>query len=301
MNKKLAYLTVLLLPITIISFLFKKETNFIMEENNNENKHSVDKISVTVNLDKNNETLDLEEYVLGVVAGEMPALFETEALKAQAVASRTYAINHLQNNSSISGTISDQVYLTNEEMHNKWEEDYDRYYNKIKSAVDSTKGQIMYYNNEPIKAYYYSMSNGYTESSLNVFNEHNDYLTIIESPFDEDNSYEQVFQKEVFCQKLDITCDRITQTNIKKDNSNRVETITINNKTFSGIEIRQKLSLRSTDFTITEDSDIIKITTKGYGHGVGMSQYGANNMAKQGYNYEEILKYYYQNIEIDEL
>ena len=301
MNKKLAFLVVLLLPVTIISFFFKKETNFNLEEQNKENKQNVAEKTVTVNLDQYNETLDLEDYVIGVVAGEMPALFEEEALKAQAIASRTYAINYLKSNSSISGTINNQVYATQEEMKNKWKENYDKYYNKIKNAVEATKGQIMYYNNEPIKAYYYSMSNGYTESSLNVFNEQNDYLNIIESPFDKDNSYEQVFQKEVFCQKLDISCEFIELTNIKKDKSNRIETISINNKNFTGIEVRQKLSLRSTDYTIIEDNNIVKITTKGYGHGVGMSQHGANNMAKQGYKYEEILKYYYQNIEIDEL
>jgi len=301
LNKKLAFLVVLLLPVTIISFFFKKETNFNLEEQNKENKQNVAEKTVTVNLDQYNETLDLEDYVIGVVAGEMPALFEEEALKAQAIASRTYAINYLKSNSSISGTINNQVYATQEEMKNKWKENYDKYYNKIKNAVEATKGQIMYYNNEPIKAYYYSMSNGYTESSLNVFNEQNDYLNIIESPFDKDNSYEQVFQKEVFCQKLDISCEFIELTNIKKDKSNRIETISINNKNFTGIEVRQKLSLRSTDFTIIEDNNIVKITTKGYGHGVGMSQHGANNMAKQGYKYEEILKYYYQNIEIDEL
>ncbi len=272
-----------------------------MPEKKEENKQSVEKISVTVNLEKNNATLELEEYVIGVVAGEMPALFEIEALKAQAVASRTYVINHLQKSSSISGTINDQVYLTKEEMQTKWENNYEKYYTRIKEAVENTKGLIMYYNNEPIKAYYYSMSNGYTESSLNVFNEQNEYLNIVKSPFDENNSYDQVFQKDVFCQKLGISCETIEQTNIKKDASNRIETITINNKTFTGIDIRQKLSLRSTDFAIIEDNNLIKITTKGYGHGVGMSQHGANNMAKLGYKYEEILKYYYQNIEIDEL
>ncbi len=266
-----------------------------------EDKQYVDKKNITINLEKDNTNIDLEEYVIGVVAGEMPALFEDEALKAQAIASRTYAINHLKNNSSISGTINDQVYLTKEEMQNKWGENYEKYYDKIKKAVETTDSLIMYYNNEPIKAYYYSMSNGYTESSLNVFNEQNDYLNIVESPFDEDNSYDQVFQKEIFCQKLDITCNSIEISEIKKDESNRIESLTINNKTFTGIEVRKKLSLRSTDFSILEESDIVKITTKGYGHGVGMSQHGANNMAKQGYKYEEILKYYYQNIEIAKL
>lgn len=306
MNKKLAYLLLILLPITVISF-FLKETNFIMPEN----KHAVDNTNnqekiktLTVSLSDKKETISLEEYVIGVVAGEMPALFDLEALKAQAIASRTYVINHLENHAQISSTISDQVYLTKEEMQEKWKDKYDEYYSKINQAVQETKGQIMYYKNAPIKAYYYSMSNGYTESSLNVFNEQNDYLNVVISPYDADNSHTEILAKETFCEKLEITCEKISIKNVQKDDSNRISSITINEKQFTGIQIRKKLSLRSTDFEISENQENpndLKIITKGYGHGVGMSQHGANNMAKLGFTYEEILKYYYQNIEIDEL
>ena len=294
MNKKLIYTLVVLIPITIISSLFK-ETNFIMQEN----KQFVEKVKVKI--DKSNIEVDIEEYIIGVVAGEMPALFEEEALKAQAIASRTYLVNHLLSNETISNTTDDQVYLTKEEMQSKWQDDYEKYYNKIKQAVQSTKGLIMYYENKPIKSYYFSTSNGYTESSLNVFNEQRDYLAIVESPFDKDNSYTTTLSRQEFCTKLNISCNKITITNIELDNSNRVSKITINNQEYSGIELRKLLSLRSTDFTINIKDTTIEITTKGYGHGVGMSQYGANNMAKLGYTYEEILKYYYQDIEIDSI
>lgn len=294
MNNKLIFLVLLLLPITIFSF-FKKETNFIPENNNS----SDNQVKLTINTDSYD--LNLEEYVIGVVAGEMPALFENEALKAQAIASRTYAINHLKTNESISNTISDQVYLTEEQMKEKWQDKYEEYYNKIKKAVNDTQGLIMLYNNEPIKAYYYSMSNGYTESSLNVFNESREYLNIVESPFDEDNSHTITISKETFCTNLKIDCTNITIDNIIRDKSNRIAKITINNQEFAGVEVRKKLNLRSTDFTINQINNNMEITTKGYGHGVGMSQYGANNMAKQGYTYEEILKYYYQNIEINSI
>lgn len=294
MKKKLIYILVVLIPITIISFLFK-ETNFIMQKN----KHNVNKVKV--NLDTKNIEIDIEEYIIGVVAGEMPALFEEEALKAQAIASRTYLVNHLLSNDSISNTTDDQVYLTQEEMLSKWQQDYEIYYNKIKQAVLSTKGLIMYYDNKPIKSYYFSTSNGYTESSLNVFNERRDYLTIIESPFDQENSHTIEISKQEFCNKLKIQCNNISVTNIQKDKSNRVSKITINNKEYTGIEVRKILSLRSTDFSINIKESTIEITTKGYGHGVGMSQYGANNMAKLGYTYEEILKYYYQDIEINSI
>ena len=296
MNKKLIYTLVILIPITIISFFFK-ETNFIMQKN----KQSVDKYQVNIDTTDKLLTVELEEYIIGVVAGEMPALFSEEALKAQAIASRTYLINHLQSNNSISNTTDDQVYLTKEEMKEKWKDDYDKYYNKIKEAVTTTKGLIMYYNNEPIKAYYFSTSNGYTASSISVYNEQRDYLTSVESPFDQDNSNTIEISKKDFCNKLDILCNQISITNIIKDNSNRVSKITINNKEFKGTQVRKLLSLRSTDFTFNIKETTIEIITKGYGHGVGMSQYGANNMAKIGYTYEEILKYYYQDIKIDSI
>lgn len=266
-----------------------------------ENKQSVEETIIEVKRNEETISLELEEYIIGVVAGEMPALFEEEALKAQAIASRTYTINHFQTHTTITDTIDDQVYLSKEEMQEKWTSNYEKYYEKIKKAVTDTKGLIMYYENKPIKAYYYAMSNGYTESSLNVFNEANEYLTIVESPFDENNEYVVHLSKDDFCQKLNIDCQEINITNIKKDESNRVSKITINNKTYSGIEVRKKLSLRSTDFSINCKENDIEITTKGYGHGVGMSQYGANNMAKEGHTYEEILKYYYQNIEINSI
>lgn len=296
MNKKLIYTLVLLMPVTIISFYFK-ETNFIMQKN----KQSVDKYQINVDTTDKLLTVSLEEYIIGVVAGEMPALFHEEALKAQSIASRTYLINHLQTNETISNTTNDQVYLTQEDMKEKWKDDYNKYYNKIKEAVTATKDLIMYYNDEPIKAFYFSKSNGYTASSISVFNEEYDYLTIVESPYDQDNSNTVEISKKEFCNKLNITCNQISINNITKDKSNRVSNITINNKEYKGTQIRKLLSLRSTDFAFNIKENTIEITTKGYGHGVGMSQHGANNMAKLGYTYEEILKYYYHDIKIDNI
>ena len=292
LNKKLLLIVILLIPITIISFTNRK-TNFYLAE-----KQSYD---INIKINNNTITVPLEEYLIGVVAGEMPASFQLEALKAQAIASRTYAYNYILSSKEILPTTDNQVYLTNEELQNKWQSRYTEYYNKIKKAVEETKGEIITYNDKPIKAYYFSMTNGYTESSLNVFNEENEYLEITKSEWDSDNSYETIMSKEDFCQKLNISCQNIIIGNIIKDESNRISTLTINNQTFTGIELRKKLSLRSTDITIIEENDNIKITTKGYGHGVGMSQYGANNMAKSGYNYQEILKYYYKNTEINNI
>ena len=146
------------------------------------------------------------------------------------------------------------------------------------------------------------MSNGYTESSITVFNEDLPYLDIIPSTYDNEtlNNFSTTITltKEEFCSKLSISCSNVTISNIQKDNSNRIESLIINNQKFLGTTIRTLLNLKSTDFTINLQNNEVTITTKGYGHGVGMSQYGANGMAAAGKNYTEILNYYYKNIKI---
>lgn len=249
--------------------------------------------------------LKLEEYVVGVVAAEMPASFNEEALKAQAIAARTYAFYKMKNTNQeydVIADISNQAYITIEEMQELWHENFSLYYGKVKEAVDSTKNLIMTYNNEPIIAYYFAMSNGKTEEASLVFGESKNYLESVDSSWDEKVKnfiVEKEFTKEEFCRSLNLNCENnnININNINRSDTNRVNTIEINNKVYAGTEFRKLLTLRSTDFTI-EVTDKVTITTKGYGHGVGMSQYGANEMAKLGHNYEEILKYYYQNIEL---
>ena len=238
----------------------------------------------------------------------MPASFENEALKAQAIAARTYAtykINNSNGNYDVVTDVSNQKYITTDEMKVKWQTEFDKYYNKIKEAVLSTKGMIMTYNDEVIEAFYFAMSNGYTEDASLVFNENLDYLESVESKYDNNNlnNFEVTtkFSKDEICNKLKITCENLSFSNIERSNTNRVNYITINEKKIKGTEFRSKIGLRSTDFDIKIDNNDVYITTRGYGHGVGMSQYGANGMAKEGKNYEEILKYYYKNIEITNL
>ncbi|MBE6156588.1 MAG: stage II sporulation protein D [Firmicutes bacterium] len=262
---------------------------------------------------KNNETndihsIDLEEYIIGVVAAEMPASFNEEALKAQAVASRTYATYKMQTSNKdydVVTDVSDQSYITIDEMKDKWNSDFNKYYTKISDAVRKTKGQIMYYGDEVIEAYYFSMSNGYTEQASLVFSEDKEYLQSVESSYDNEDikNFEVIttFTQAELCEKLSLRCDNISFTNIKRSKTNRVNSITVNDIEFKGTVFRSKLGLRSTDFTIEEINNQILITTRGYGHGVGMSQYGANGMANAGYTYEEILKYYYKNIKISSI
>ena len=295
MNKILSCICVVLLLI-VLNVNGEEENVLETSEEKTDNQHNV----VLVN-DNEVFTNDLTSYLIGVVAAEMPASFEIEALKAQAIAARTYVLAYQSNNDVIQTNTNAQVYISEEEMHEKWLEQYDLYYNKISSAVSSTEGLILTYEGKPIKAYYYSMSNGYTESSLNVFNEQTDYLNIVESKWDKDNENISYLSKNDFCQKLSIDCSNIIIENIVKDNSNRVSQITINNQEFTGINIRKLLGLRSTDFEFSLESEKVKITTHGYGHGVGMSQYGANYMAKEGYTYKEILLHYYQNVEISKM
>ena len=179
------------------------------------------------------------------------------------------------------------------------------YFLKVRDAVLTTKNEILTYEGEVINAFYFAMSNGYTENSELVFQEDLPYLNSVPSTWEDEslNNYEVTssISKEEFCTSLGITCEQIEIKDIERSNANRVLNITINNQVFVGTTVRQKLGLRSTDFEIEIVDNNVQITTKGYGHGVGMSQYGANGMAKDGYTYEEILKYYYQNTEIKKI
>ena len=162
----------------------------------------------------------------------------------------------------------------------------------------------MYYNDEIVEAYYFALSNGYTENSKLVFNENKDYLQSVEVTSDTKvKNFEVVkkFKKEEMCKKLKIDCNNLNIGNIERSNTNRVNYIVVNNKKIKGTTFRKQLGLRSTDFSIEEDDKNIYITTRGYGHGVGMSQYGANGLANIGYTYEEILKYFYKNIIINSI
>src|SRR5574344_27207 len=292
-NKILLVITILLVVIYCVSFP-KKETFNLPEEQD---------IKIKVLLKDNNIiTLSLNEYLIGVLAGEMPASFDIEALKAQAIASRSYVMSKIKDNNSydVTTTTNDQVYLSNEEMKEKWGNDYEKYYEKINEAVNETNNLVMKNNDEIIRAYYFAISNGYTEESSEVFGNSSNYLTSVDSSWDESVKNFEVttkYSKEDFCSALNINCNNITITNINLNKTNHVDNLKVNNIIFTGLEMRKKLNLRSTDFKI-EISDYIYITTKGYGHDVGMSEYGANEMAKLGYKYDEILNHYYQNITI---
>ena len=295
---KINYIIILIL--TIIAFYLIRSlddnTSYFFDDKN------VQEI-VLNNNNNEKETIEFNEYLIGVLACEMPASFELEALKAQAIASRTYAYYLINHDKNITNDTSTQCMLNKSQMKENWQNDFDLYYNKLLTAVMQTNNVVLKYDNEIIPAYYFSMSNGYTEDSKYVFNETKDFLKQVDSHYEENNKNfikETTYSKENFCSLLQIDCSDININNINRSSSNRVIDLLINDKKFTGVEIRKKLNLRSTDFDI-EIGDDVKITTRGYGHGVGMSQYGANYMAKEGKSYEDILKHYYQGVIISSI
>ena len=304
-NKILLAVVIMLTAILIIVNLsIKKVTEPIVMEEGKE------PIIIRLLDESTNEitNINLEDYIIGVVAAEMPASFELEALKAQAVAARTFAMYKKETRNldyDLIKGVKDQAYKDNKTLLAQWKVNFFTNYLKIRQAVEETQGQVLTYNGEVINAFYFSMSNGYTENCELVFAQDLPYLNSVSSKWDNESlnnySYTINFSKEDFCSSLGITCDSVEIQDITRSDSNRVLTITINNQTFKGTEMRSKLGLRSTDFDIVINESGVTITTRGYGHGVGMSQYGANGMAKEGYSYEEIVKYYYQNTEITNL
>lgn len=247
--------------------------------------------------------IDLEEYVISVVAAEMPASFHIEALKAQSVIARTYALNKISKGVMLTDNNSTQNYIDISQMKSKWGIEFDKYYEKISYAVQSTKNITIKYNGNYIDAVYSSTSNGYTEDPINVWGNSVPYLKTVESSWDKDaTSYlrTQTIDLDTFNLKLETNITSEEQIHIiERNNSGRVNQVQVGEKIYSGINFRNLLGLRSTDFDIEINNNQVIITTRGYGHGVGMSQYGANGMAQNGYNYQQILNHYYQNINIE--
>lgn len=278
----------------------KKENTETKQEESKENK-----TYVTIYRKKGTvEQIELEEYLVGVVAAEMPASFNSEALKAQAVLARTYALKKISKGEKLTDTVSTQAYIDKNEMQNKWGNEYSKYYNKIVSAVNSTKGRVVKYNGNYIEALYHSTSNGKTENAKEVWGQDIPYLKSVDSSWDKKTtSYLKIENKEfnTLMKVLGINFDKNTNIEIlSRDESGRVSEVKVADKTYTGVEFRTLLNLRSADFDISVTDNGLEIITRGYGHGVGMSQYGANEMAKLGYNYKDIINHYFTNVKITE-
>lgn len=241
--------------------------------------------------------LNMTDYLIGVVSSEMPASFNLEALKAQSVLARTYALKAKQTGKKLTDTVSTQSYIDIDQMKNKWENSFNTYYNKIKNAVENTNGEYLSYNGNYIEALYHSTNNGKTESSLDVFGNYYPYLISVSSEYDKNaSSYLRTINMplDTISNKLGLSLNNDSVISILSytDGGNTKE-ININGNNFSGKKVRELLGLRSADFDISISDNNANITTRGYGHGVGMSQYGANGMANAGYSYKDILSHYY--------
>lgn len=251
---------------------------------------------------------DMDTYLAGVVRGEMPAYFETEALKAQAVVARTYAhkaytTGGKHGNGSVcrepaccQAWISEEDYL----QQGGTPEDVE----KIRLAVQSTSGQVLTYQGELIEATYFSCSGGRTEDAAAVWGTDFPYLQAVDSPGEESAVHYRdtmTFSAVELSELLGLTGPMIRVGNIVYTEGGGVDTIEIGGEEFTGAQIRKKLGLHSAAFSITIAGDLVTIDTKGYGHRVGMSQYGADAMAVTGSTYEEILEHYYQGTELTRL
>ncbi len=241
-------------------------------------------------------SLELEEYLIGVLAGEMPAVFEMEALKAQAVASRTYV---LARGLKVDDTTSSQVYQNQDILKEKWKDSYEQNLKKIKDAIRQTQGQIMTYQNEIIHAFFFSSCNGKTNNSEDYWTTPYPYLISVESPYDsikKDNER----QKSISIQEMnEIFKEEVFQVEVlERYENNYVKIVKVNQTLYSGKDIREKCGLSSSSFTVQKNEEGFLFITLGSGHGVGMSQYGAQGMALAGYDYVEILKHYYTGVEI---
>ncbi len=282
-----------------------KESSNVNQNNNvvnEENKSS----GTIINLYRKNGSvvsMDLDEYLIGVVGAEMPASFNIEALKAQAIVARTYTLKTINSGKKLSDDNSTQNYKSNEELKNTWGSSYNTYYNKVRSAVIDTKGIVIKYNGSLIDALYHSTSNGYTEDASNVWKNSVPYLKSVSSEYDTTNKnfiYNKFISYQDLSNKLGIPVSYSSNIEIsEKTNSGRVKYLNIDGNIFNGVNVRTILELRSTDFVFEKQETGINIITKGYGHGVGMSQYGANGMANNGYSYKDIILHYYTGVYLD--
>lgn len=257
--------------------------------------------------------MEMEDYVFHALSGEMFASYQPEALKAQACAIRTYVAYKIQHGGCgkyegadvCTDYSSCLAFSRDEEMKEKWGGKYAEYADKMRKAATDTQGVIITYEGEPINALFFSNAAGRTDDVQNVFGGNLAYLKGVESYETPDSyKYEQVvtFTKDEFFAKLSEKYPEITEGEVgilARDDSGRVQTVQIGDSELTGTEVRTALALNSTNFSIAFSGGDLVFDVKGYGHGVGLSQAGAEAMAKMGYNYREILKHYYTGVEVE--
>ena len=310
---------------------------FIFKTTNNLNKFKLDEDSIIKNKEveiegdskarvyirntKEVKEIDVEEYLLGVVSSEMQVNFEKEALKAQAVAARTYYYSRRLNpcseaqNGEICDSVHCQVYVSKEERLNTWaEKERESNWNKIKEAVEETKGEVLVFHGELVKyPQFFSTSSGKTENCVDVFSEDVPYLKSIESPGEEIAPKFKTtvnIDKSTFISTIKNTYkdSSLSYKNLKDDikilsrtEGGAVKEIKLGKTSISGVAFRTLFNINSANFTLDIAENSVIINCIGYGHGVGMSQWGADVMAKEGKSYKDILKHYYSGVDIEKV
>ena len=336
MKKVLLYMGIIIVLCFILPVIFTKKFNVIetmasYNENEIQEENKIEEIEIadydyskytTVKLLHANtneiEEINLDEYLVNVVSAEMPVDFDIEALKAQAVVARTYTIYKIINNDSKhdDADICDssgccQAWISKEDRFKRWDESLaQENWNKISTAVNDTVGKIITCEGAPINAFFHSNSGGSTDTATAVWGGTNyPYLQAVqtsgEDAYDQYNSEVSV-NKEEFISKIkkyhsDFKIDFNKEDQIQileYTEGNRIKNVKIGNLNLSGVEVRTIFGLRSANFQINIEGDNVKFKVTGYGHGVGVSQTGADSLAKQGKNYEEIIKHYYTGVEI---
>lgn len=297
--------------LTVIPFIgcisLNKETTSSNENHPTKNLLQ-EKVKIIIN--NNIKETTMEEYLIGVIAAEISPTYQIEAIKAQIIAAHTYALNRYGETGPFPTNPNIfQAYINKEQRQNKYKNNFEKYEKIFQDAVNSVANKIITYDNLPIKAVFHHMSAGKTENSSNVWGGSIPYLVEADSPAETNL---QNFHKEINININDLystikkyfpdaTISNIKQNNIKilsTSQSGYVTNIKIFNIELSGTKLRSILKLPSTNFDISIDNDNIIFDCKGNGHGVGMSQCGANELANQGKNHEEILKHYYNGVSI---
>ncbi len=313
------YLYTLILLISCVFMFGNKSALSASDYIDKENSSKESPVIKVMDTDNNITSTELEKYLVGVVAAEMPPSFEKEALKAQAVAARTYILNKQdkENDKHKDADVCTdpshcKAYISESQAEEKWGEEWEKsYLPKITAAVNDTYGEIVTYNEEPIIAVFHSTSTGKTENSEDVWQSETPYLKSVESPGEElspryksqaefsindfKNKIIELNKNAVFDNNKDLWVK-----NYEYTEGGSVKTVSIGGCIFTGTDIRTKFGLRSANFNISVSDKVIFYVT-GNGHGVGMSQYGANYQASIGKNYKEILMKYYQNTDIKKI
>lgn len=265
---------------------------------------------ITVLTDAEERKMALSDYLTGVVLSEMPADFEEEALKAQAVVARTYTCKRVQGSKHETAAVCTepsccQGYLDAESYVNQGGDEAN--VDKVRRAVEQTDGLVLTYDGALIDATYFSCSGGSTEDAVAVWGQDVPYLQAVDSPGEEDAprySNEVTYSGAELCKLLGLDSTGLPENwfgPATYTDGGGVETMEICGVEFSGVELRKKLGLRSTVITVHVQGDSVTFQTRGFGHRVGMSQYGANAMAENGSGYEEILAHYYQGTELGKM